>query len=111
MLALPEAVPAVGVKVAVLVKPLPLMPPSVPPVVVMSASINPTGASLKVKVIVAVSPTLTAATLLVIASVGASVSTEISRVALVVLPAASVETTVSVSAPCPMASIAAIPST
>ena len=74
MLALPEAVPAVGVKVAVRVKPLPLMLPSVPPVVVMSLSVNPTGDSLKVKVMVAVSPTLTALTLLVMTSVGARVS-------------------------------------
>ena len=74
MLALPEARLAVGVKVAVRVNPVPLMLPSVPPVVVMSPSTNPVGASLKVKVIVAVSPTFSAATLLVIDSVGASVS-------------------------------------
>ena len=71
---MPEARPGVGVKVAVRVRPVPLMAPSVPPVVVMSASANPIGASLKVKVIVAVSPAFTAATLLVMASVGASVS-------------------------------------
>ena len=45
-----------------------------PPVVVTSDAAKPVGASLKVKVMVAVSPILSAATLLVIASVGASVS-------------------------------------
>jgi hypothetical protein len=43
---------AVDVKTAVRVVPLPLIGPSVPPVVVMSLSVNPVGASLKVKVIV-----------------------------------------------------------
>ena len=74
MLALPEARLAVGVKVAVRVRPVPLIAPNVPPVVTMSASTKPTGASLKVKVIVAVSPALTALALLVIANVGARVS-------------------------------------
>ena len=93
---MPEAVPAVGVKVAVRVKPLPLIAPSVPPVVVMSLSVNPTGDSLKVKVMVAVSPTLTALTLLVMASVGAVVSTKYSALSeaaacemVAALPAAS----------------------
>ena len=40
----------------------------------MSAAAKPVGTSLKVKVIVALSPTFKAATLLVIARVGASVS-------------------------------------
>ena len=48
--------------------------PSVPPVVVTSDAAKPVGASLKVKVMVAVSPALTALTLLVMASVGAEVS-------------------------------------
>ena len=47
---------------------------SVPPVVITSAAVNPVGASLKVKLMVAVPPALTAVTLLVIASVGARVS-------------------------------------
>ena len=75
MLALPEATPDVGVKVALRVSPAPLMVPSVPPLVVTSpaAKLVP-GSSLKVKVMAALSPALTALTLLVIASVGASVS-------------------------------------
>ena len=44
--------------------------PSVPPVVVTSDAAKPVGASLKVKVMVAVSPALRALALLVIASVG-----------------------------------------
>ena len=74
MLALPEAKLAVGVKVAVRVRPVPLMALKVPPVVTMSLSTKPTGVSLKVKVIVAVSPALRVLTLLVIARVGARVS-------------------------------------
>jgi hypothetical protein len=66
----------VGVKVAVRVRPLPLMLLSVPPMVVMSLSANPTGESLKVNVMVAVSPTFTALTLLVMDSVGVVVSTK-----------------------------------
>ena len=65
MLAEPEAKLAVGVKVAVRVRPVPLIALKVPPVVTMSASTKPTGASLNVKVIVAVSPALTALALLV----------------------------------------------
>ena len=75
MLAVPEVVLLVGVKIALRVLPVPLMLPSVPPLVVMSKSANPIRASLKVNVIVAVSPAFTAATLLVMASVGAMVST------------------------------------
>ena len=48
--------------------------PSVPPVVVTSAAAKPVGASLKVKVMVAVSPALRALALLVIVRVGAKVS-------------------------------------
>ena len=63
-----------------------------PPVVVMSLAEKPVGASLKVKVMVAVWPALTALTLLVMASVGAKVS--ILMVGVVpappLLPAASV---------------------
>ena len=71
---------AVGVKVAVRVKPAPLIAPKVPPLTTTSpaepsqAKVDP-GSSLKVKVMVAVSPAFTALTLLVIASVGARVST------------------------------------
>ena len=76
MLALPEAVPTVGVKVAVRVRPLPLIALRLPPVTMMSpvvpsqAKLLP-GSLLKVNVIVAVSPDLTAGTLLVMDSVGA----------------------------------------
>ena len=64
----------------------------VPPVVVMSLAAKPVGASLKVKVMVAVSPALTALALLVIVRVGASVSMLIVGVvpAPPLLPAASV---------------------
>ena len=64
----------------------------VPPVVTTSLAINPVGASLNVKVTVAVSPILTAVTLLVIAKVGASVS----MLMLGVLPAPPVLVAVSV---------------
>ena len=52
----------------------------VPPVVMTSSAVKPLGASLKVKVTVAVSPALTALTSLVMARVGATVSTDIDRV-------------------------------
>ena len=63
-----------------------------PPVVVMSLAAKPVGASLKVKVMVAVSPALRALALLVMANVGASVSILILGVvpAPPLLPAASV---------------------
>ena len=63
-----------------------------PPVVVMSLAAKPVGASLKVKVMVAVSPALTALALLVMARVGASVSILMVGVAPAppLLPAASV---------------------
>ena len=79
MLAVPPLVLAVGVKVAVRVRPLPEIAPSVPPVTTTSplvpfqVKVAP-GSSLKVKVTVAVSPILSALTLLVMARVGASVS-------------------------------------
>ena len=97
MLALPEVRLAVGVKVALRVRPLPLMAPSVPPVTLMSpvlpsqAKLAP-GSSLKVKVMAALSPALTALTLLEIANVGASVSMLMAGVvpAPPMLPAVSV---------------------
>ena len=66
--------------------------PSVPPVVVTSDAAKPVGASLKVKVMVAVWPVTRVAALLVIARVGASVSMLMVGVvpAPPLLPAASV---------------------
>ena len=70
---------AVGVKVAVRVRPVPLIAPRVPPETVRSpavpfhAKLVP-GSSEKVNVMVAVSPTFSVVTLDVIATVGASVS-------------------------------------
>ena len=63
-----------------------------PPVVVMSLAAKPVGASLKVKVMVAVSPALRALALLVIVRVGATVSILIVGVvpAPPLLPAVSV---------------------
>ena len=79
MPALPEARPAVGVKVAVRVRPLPLRAPKVPLLTTTSPFVPsqvklPPGSSLKVKVMVAVCPALRVGVLLVIASVGARVS-------------------------------------
>ena len=67
-------------------------PDRVPPMRVMSDSIKPTGASLNVKVIVAVWPAIRLETPLVIARVGAAVSKESVGVvpAPPALPAASV---------------------
>ena len=79
MLAEPLDKLAVGVKVAVRVRPVPLIAPSVPPEMVRSpvvpfqAKLIP-GSSEKVKAIVAVSPIFSAATFEVIATVGTSVS-------------------------------------
>ena len=97
MLALPLAKLAVGVKVAVRVNPLPLISPRVPPVTTTSpvlpfqAKLLP-GSSLKVKVMVAISPALRVETSLVIVRVGARVSMLMLGVlpAPPVLPAASV---------------------
>jgi hypothetical protein len=68
-----EAVPellAVGVKVAVRVRPVPLMAERVPPDPVISPSAKPVGASEKVNVMVAVSPAFSDALSLVIAGLG-----------------------------------------
>ena len=79
MLAEPLDKFAVGVNVPVRVRPVPLIAPRVPPEMVRSpvvpfqAKLVP-GSSEKVKVMVAVSPTLSVATLDVIATVGARVS-------------------------------------
>jgi hypothetical protein len=79
MLAEPLERLAVGVKVAVLVSPVPLIAPSVPPEMVRSpvvpfqAKLVP-GSSEKVNVMSAVSPTFSAAIFEVIATLGASVS-------------------------------------
>ena len=96
MLAEPLDKLAVGVKVAVRVRPVPLMAPKVPPEIVKSpavpfqAKLVP-GSSEKVNVIVAVSPTFSAATFEVIETVGATVSIVIEGEAPAepVLPAAS----------------------
>lgn len=79
MLTVPLLVLAVGVKVAVRVRPLPEIAAKAPPVIVISPVIPPQakvepGSSLKAKVMVAVSPIFKAATLLVMANVGAVVS-------------------------------------
>ena len=74
MLAVPLLRLAVGVKVAVRVRPVPLMALKVPPETATSPVLPfqlkvENGSSLKVKVMVAVSPALRAATLLVIVTV------------------------------------------
>ena len=89
-----EAVPvlsAVGVKVALRLSPLPLIADSAPPDTVMSPSSNPVGASVKVKVMVAVSPDLRKLTLLEMAMAESTVSTDSVLVSSTnALPAASV---------------------
>ena len=90
MLAAPLFVLAVGVKVAVRVAPLPEMALRVPPLTCTSPTLPSQvnvapGSSLKVNVIVAVSPALSAALLLVIASVGAVRSSVMPSPALSVL--------------------------
>ena len=72
--------PAVGVKTAVRVVPVPLIAPSVPPTSAtsLSSKLAP-GFSLNAKLIVAVWPMPSALALLLIASVGATVSTLIAR--------------------------------
>ena len=82
MLAEPLDKLAVGVKTAVRVRPVPLMAPKVPPDTVKSPAVPfqtklVLGSSVKVKVMVAVSPIFSAATSLVITTVGAAVSMEI----------------------------------
>ena len=79
MLAVPEARLAVGVKVALRVRPLPLMAPKVPPLTTTSpllpsqVKVVP-GSSLKVKVMVAVWPAKSCDLSLLMVSVGATVS-------------------------------------
>ena len=93
MLAMPPASSDAGVKTAVRVKPLPLIGPSLPPVVTTSPATKlAPGSALKTKLMTAVSPTLTAGWLLVMASVGATVAMSSVGVlpAAPVLPAASV---------------------
>ena len=76
MLAVPAARLAVGVKVAVRTRPLLLTAPSVPPETTMSALPKlASGSSLKLKLIVAVSPALSTDLLLVIVTVAGVVST------------------------------------
>ena len=97
MLALPLARLAVGVKMEVRVRPVPLMALKVPPVTRRSpelpfqAKLVP-GFSENVNVMLAVSPALSTATLLAMLTVGAKVSIEMMGVvpALPELPAVSV---------------------
>lgn len=97
MLAEPPLVLAVGVKVALRVKPLPLIAPNVPPLTITlpvlpsHANVEP-GSSLKANVMIAVWPTFKLDASLVIKSVGAVVSMVMLKLldALLTLPAASV---------------------
>ena len=76
MLAVPEARPAVGVKVAVRTRPVVVKPVSVPPDTAMSDAVKVArGSSLKVKLMVAVWPIFRALALLVMDKVGGVVST------------------------------------
>ena len=81
MLALPLPKLAVGVNTALRVRPVPLIAPSVPPVITISpaepshAKLLP-GSSENVKVMLAVSPALSVGTLLAMLTVGAVVSTK-----------------------------------
>ena len=101
MLALPALLSAAGVKVAVRVAPPPpLRMPSVPPVVTMSAALKPIGTSLKLKVMVAVSPDFSANLSLRMVSVGARVSSvKLTMPAVLVLPAASMALALTVMLP------------
>lgn len=81
-------------------------PERVPPLVAMSPAAKPTGASLKVKVTVAVSPILTAATPLVMAKVGGTVSTLMLRVAVAVPPPLRLAVAVRVCPPMLRATVA-----
>ena len=85
---MPEEAPAV--KIAVRVVPVPVMAPRVPRVT--SAAVNPVGASLKVKIMVAVAPAFKSAADDVMVTVGAMVSMMMTgvRPAAPLLPAASV---------------------
>ena len=75
MLALPLARPAVGVKVAVRVNPVPLIAPKLPLLTTTSPNTKLLpGSSLKVKVIAAVSPAFSVDLSLVIVKLGGVVS-------------------------------------
>src|SRR6202171_5055537 len=84
MLAVPLSLAVVGVNVAVRTRPLPEIAPSVPPLTPTSpvlpshAKVEP-GSSLKVNVIVAVSPIFNCDTSLVIETVGAVISIPTAR--------------------------------
>ena len=97
MLAVPDATFGVGVNVAVRRVPVPMTLPNVPPLTLTSPAFEAhvkllPGSSLKVKVMVAVSPVFKVAVLEVMANDGAKVSMLILGVtpALPVLPAVSV---------------------
>ena len=112
MLALP-VVPGVGVKVAVRVKPVPLMAPKLPPRTCTSpcrpsqTKLVP-GSLVKVNVTAVVWPMRTLSSCAEITTLGASVSTLMVRVpATPMLPAASVAVALRVSLPWPMAVISA----
>ena len=81
-----------AVKIAVRGVPEPAMTLKVPPAVVISLSINPVGASLKVKVMVAVAPAFKSEADDVMVTLGARVSMLMAGVTPAVpgLPAASV---------------------
>jgi hypothetical protein len=81
MLAVPDARFGLGVNVAVLRVPVPLRLPNVPPLTLTSPAFEAhvkllPGSSLKVKVMVAVSPVFKVAVLEVMAKLGAVVSTK-----------------------------------
>ena len=83
ILAVPDTTFAVGVNVAVRVKPVPLMLPKVPPLTSTSPELDAhtkllPGSSLNVKVMAAVSPVFKALTSEVMLTVGAVVSTKYS---------------------------------
>ena len=83
ILAVPETTLAVGVKVAVRVKPVPLILPKVPPLTSTSPALDAhtkllPGSSLNVKVMAAVSPAFKALISEVMLTVGAVVSTKYS---------------------------------
>ena len=73
----PAVLPALGVKVALRVRPLPLRLPKVPPTTVMLAALKlaPTS-SLKVKVTVSLAPTLSAVWVALMLTRGTAVSTK-----------------------------------
>ena len=101
ILAVPETTLTLGVKVAVRVKPVPLILPSVPPLTTTSPALDAQtkllpGSSLKVNVMLAVSPVFKVDTSEVMLTLGAVVSTKYSGllatamdVTTLVLPALS----------------------